>query len=197
MNDRNLSYFVYTTDCLTKSECDEIIEHSENNHNFEESKVGNSVEDYSIRKSKTFKISNENHIELLLDRLNDCFLKYCEDHLEDLYWSAVQRSTIDGYTFEPLQYTKYDIGNYYNWHVDQGSDTRTICRLLSFVLYLNDDFEGGCTEFAFEKYKPNAGQVLIFPSNFLFPHCGTKVHSGTKKIITTWINNLGLKDDNN
>jgi hypothetical protein len=197
MNDRNLSYFVYTSDCLTETECDEIIKSSEIDNQFEESKIGDSIHDFSIRKSKTFKLTEQNHTDLILDRLNDCFLEYCEHHLEDLYWSSIQRSTIDGYVFEPLQYTKYDVGNYYNWHVDQGSDTKTICRLLSFVLYLNNDFEGGFTEFAFDKYKPNVGQVLIFPSNFLFPHCGTKVHSGTKKIVTTWINNLGLKNGSN
>jgi len=196
MNDKNLSYFVYTSNCLTQFECNDIIEWSENQDEFKFSGVGNHIENFSIRKSKSSILNNEKYMNLILDRLNNCFLEYCEKYLEDLYWSSIQRSTIDGYRFELLQYTKYDIGNYYNWHVDQGSDMNTMSRLLSFVLYLNNDFEGGFTEFAFDNYKPNVGQVLIFPSNFLFPHCGTKVHSGTKRIITTWINNLSTYNDN-
>jgi len=196
MIDRNLSYFVKAFDCLTIEECNDLLEHIEKKHSFSQSKVGNSCEDLNIRKSKTFILDDEKYLNLLLDRFNQCFLKYCEEHLEDLYWSALQQSTIDGYNFEPLQVTKYDESDYYNWHVDQGQNTRTIYRILSFVLYLNNDFEGGFTEFSFNKYKPQPGQVLIFPSSFLYPHCGTKVLSGNKKIITTWITNLGFKDGN-
>lgn len=192
MIDRNLSYFVYTADCLSVDECKEVIDWSEDNELFSSSKVGDSIENSDIRKSKTFHTIDEKYSRLILDRINSSFFEYCEHHLEDLYLSSIQRTTVDGYKFEPIQFTKYDETDYYHWHVDQGQDPKTICRLLSFVLYLNDDFDGGFTEFGFGKYKPKPGQVLIFPSSFLYPHCGTPVLSGTKRIIVTWLTNLGI-----
>ena len=197
MNDKNLSSFVYVIDCLSKSECEEIINWSENSELFLASQVGSNDVQLQIRKSKTFPINDEKYLTLLYERLNNSFLEYCEQNLEDLYWSALQRSTLNGYSFEPLQCTKYDESDFYKWHVDQGQDSETICRLLSFVLYLNDDFDGGFTEFGFGKYKPKPGQVLIFPSSFLYPHCGTTVFSGTKRIITTWLTNLGTNNVSN
>lgn len=198
MFDKNLSYFVYKTQVLTKEECDQIIEWSEESKLFESSKVGKFKINNSIRKSKTIRIPDGNpFIDLILSKLNQAFLEYCENYLEDSYLISIKESTHDGYFFEPLQCTKYDESDYYRWHTDQGSDPKTICRLISFVLYLNDEFEGGYTEFPFDKYKGKPGEVIIFPSNFLFPHCGQKITSGTKRIITTWLNNIGVSNDNN
>lgn len=192
MFNKNLSYFVYKTQILNLEECKTIIEWSENEKLFESSKVGKFQVNQAIRKSKTFKMPEDSpYIDVLLKKLNDAFREYCEEYLEDAYLISIQESTKDGYYFEPLQCTKYDQDDYYRWHIDQGSDPKSICRLVSFVLYLNDDFEEGGTEFAFDTYKCKAGEVLIFPSNFLFPHCGQKVKTGTKRIITTWVNNIG------
>lgn len=67
---------------------------------------------------------------------------------------------------------------------------------LTFLLYLSDDFEGGCTTFFTPSsqegllnargVKPRAGSVLCFPhgsSNSALLHEGTGVTSGTKYII--------------
>jgi len=195
MIDRNLSYFIHKSQVLTKDECESIIQWCDESKLIESSKVGKFKVDQSIRKSKTFRIpDNCPYIDLLLQKLNQSFIEYCEDHLEDSYFISIQESTRDGYFFEPLQFTQYDQSDYYRWHTDQGSDPKTICRLLSFVLYLNDDFENGGTEFPFDTYKCKPGEVLIFPSSFLYPHCGQTVQSGTKKIITTWVNNLGVSN---
>jgi hypothetical protein len=193
MINRNLSYFVYKRQILSKEECSQIIEWSEKNLDLEESTIGQNQTDKLIRKSKTNTIPDDSPcLDLLLQKFNQSFMEYCEEYLEDSYFISLQEATQDGYLFEPLQYTKYDKDDYYRWHTDQGSDIHSICRIVSFVLYLNDEFEGGGTEFPFETYKCNPGEVLIFPSNFLFPHCGQKVNSGTKRIITSWVNNLGV-----
>ena len=52
---------------------------------------------------------------------------------------------------EPLQYTQYGIGDYYNWHIDQHSYVRSLwpnedylsVRKISMTLFLESDFEGG------------------------------------------------------
>jgi predicted 2-oxoglutarate/Fe(II)-dependent dioxygenase YbiX len=61
-------------------------------------------------------------------------------------------------------------------------------RSVSCTINLNDDFEGG--EFAFFDreliFYPNKGSVLMFPSNFMYPHEVMPVKKGTRYSIITW-----------
>lgn len=83
-----------------------------------------------------------------------------------------------------LRYTK---GQFYIQHVD---NCKEYPRELSCSIILNDDYEGG--EFSFfnntEKYKLTKGSVIVFPSNFLFPHQILPVTEGVRYSIITWFN---------
>lgn len=74
---------------------------------------------------------------------------------------------------------RYKTGQYTTLHSDGGAGAN---RIVSGLLYLNDNYEGG--ELYFDKldilYKPKAGDVLIFPSNFIFSHEAKAVTSGVK-----------------
>jgi len=59
--------------------------------------------------------------------------------------------------------------------------------VLSILGTLNEDYEGG--EFIlFEDYKINfkKGDVVIFPSNFLYPHKVEPVTKGTRYSYISW-----------
>ena len=47
--------------------------------------------------------------------------------------------------FEPLQYTIYKEGDFYDWHIDSHTKPyeNGMIRKLSFTLCLNEDYEGG------------------------------------------------------
>lgn len=65
--------------------------------------------------------------------------------------------------------------------------TRKGIPILSIVILLNDNFEGG--EFVFfddHEIKLSAGDILLFPSNFLFPHRVNKVIKGTRFSAVAW-----------
>ena len=83
-------------------------------------------------------------------------------------------------------------------HVDVG-DITSCKRYLALLFYLNGDFEGGETSFLqydqdrdeyFDIYdiKPKKGSVMIFPPMWMFPHRGRPVISGTKYIMSTYLN---------
>ena len=61
-------------------------------------------------------------------------------------------------------------------------------RAISCSMHLNDAYEGG--EFAFFdrqlQYRLNAGDVLMFPSNFMYPHEVMPITKGTRYSIITW-----------
>lgn len=81
---------------------------------------------------------------------------------------------------------KYSGGQEYKCHFD-GPTGRG--RHLSVLLYLNDNFEGGELEFPFHKVKikPQAGMLLLFPSNYAYAHIAHPVTQGTKYAIVTWL----------
>ncbi len=116
-------------------------------------------------------------------------------NLDNEMFSVVGRSIINYRSNHPFadvsddtgyNVLRYGVGSFYREHVDS-YDTNP--RVVSCSIALNDDFEGG--EFAFfggEKlYRLNKGDVLMFPSNFLYPHQILPVTNGTRYSIVTWL----------
>ena len=89
---------------------------------------------------------------------------------------------------ERIQVLRYQPGQHYSWHTDEATDktVNEYHRTISIVLYLSDGFAGGATEFPWGTYKPKAGQALVFPSNWCFPHQSQKLISGEKIAAVTW-----------
>ena len=86
---------------------------------------------------------------------------------------------------------RYKKGEYYKKHVDNHTNT-VFPRYLSLIFILNDDYEeGGLTFFPDTNYsldiKATKGQVVIFPSNFMFPHRVNEVTKGTRYSIVSWV----------
>ena len=110
---------------------------------------------------------------------------------------------------EGIQAQRYDVGGQFKPHFDwfgAGSDAhRSACsvrgnRTWTFMVYLNDDFEGGATRFTEIDcvVRPKTGMALFW--NNLAPdgspdpltkHCGEVVTRGHKVIITKWFRLLG------
>jgi prolyl 4-hydroxylase len=96
---------------------------------------------------------------------------------------------------EALALLRYSPGQEYRPHFDfvRGVDNR---RLLTALVYLNDDYEGGETEFVRTglKVKGKAGDVIVFRNegqdsgpNLLSEHAGLPVTKGVKYLATRWI----------
>lgn len=85
---------------------------------------------------------------------------------------------------ERFRFYRYNAEQYFKWHKDG-----YYCRnddevsLLSFLMYLNDDFEGGETEFRWDVVKPETGMALFFPHPLL--HQGAPITSGIKYVLRT------------
>lgn len=82
-------------------------------------------------------------------------------------------------------------GGFHDWH-HEACDGVTANRWLAYTLYLNDDFEGGETEFLHQntRIKPVAGRCSVFPTGFLHTHRGNPPINGTKYILTGWVIDL-------
>jgi hypothetical protein len=97
-----------------------------------------------------------------------------------------------GYSID-AKLAKYLPGDNFDWHCDDwvyDPKLPTARRVLTSITYLNDDFDGGQTEFFDgDIITPEAGKTLVFPSFWLFPHRGREVVCGVKKILVmhVWI----------
>ena len=80
-------------------------------------------------------------------------------------------------------------GGYHVWHDELGETISEADRMLVWMLYLNDDFEGGETEFLYQKKRlqPSPGTIVIWPAQWTHQHRGNMVLSGNKYIITGWV----------
>jgi Rps23 Pro-64 3,4-dihydroxylase Tpa1-like proline 4-hydroxylase len=82
---------------------------------------------------------------------------------------------------------KYKESGFLPAHSDHGISSR----VLSALLYLNDDYEGGNIRFphAGLDLKPEAGTILFFPSNFVYVHEVDAVTKGTRYSLPNWYHN--------
>jgi prolyl 4-hydroxylase len=91
--------------------------------------------------------------------------------------------TLSGFN-ERMRFYRYGPQQYFKWHKD-GSFAKGPgeASMLTFMIYLNEGFEGGDTEFRTEFVKPHAGMALVFPHRVA--HQGTEILSGTKYVLRT------------
>jgi predicted 2-oxoglutarate/Fe(II)-dependent dioxygenase YbiX len=88
-----------------------------------------------------------------------------------------------------IQILKYKVGGFYKYHVDH---CKQYPRTLSGILLLNNDYEGG--ELSFRNLDKTGEEIIpvepnrmiVWPSNFLFPHTVKPVKKGTRYSVVAW-----------
>lgn len=94
-----------------------------------------------------------------------------------VYWGCVMKY------YEVFNYVKYEgTGKHFAIHADHGPAYVTT---ISAVAYLNDDYVGG--EIVFPRFnlriKPEAGDIVVFPSTFIYEHSSEPIIEGNKYSI--------------
>lgn len=118
--------------------------------------------------------SLRSHRDALLRVMLQCGRLYT-DRFPKLFGSEV----------ESPQLIRYGVDQFYREHVDHGHGSRK----LSLSITLNDDYVGGQISLFQGRLKlsTKAGDVVMFPSNFLFPHSVEPVTEGTRYAAVTWL----------
>ena len=96
---------------------------------------------------------------------------------------------IDWDNYESFKLLKYDKGDGYGWHPDFGKGQEST-RKLSVIVQLSDseDYEGGDLVFTCGKtFHPSMGDIIIFPSNWMFYHEVQKITKGKRYSGTVWL----------
>jgi hypothetical protein len=88
--------------------------------------------------------------------------------------------------WESFNFIKYGPGQHFQYHHDHGFSYNCT---VSLVAYLNDGYTGGGLHFSQQNilYTPKAGDLVIFPSNYMYPHRAMPVETGTKYSLVTML----------
>ena len=111
----------------------------------------------------------KNNLNKLIDRKTFACIN---DYMKEYNFSTKYR--------EPWELLTYEQTQKLTWHSDHGEVHP--CQV-SFVYYFNDNYTGGEVEFKDyigKPYKPNAGDLLIFPSSPDYIHRVLPIESGIK-----------------
>lgn len=90
-----------------------------------------------------------------------------------------------------VRFNRYKVGTNMKMHHDHihtlFDGERKGVPIISVLGLLNDDFEGGdFLMFDGKKLNLSAGDIVIFPSNFMYPHAVTTVTKGTRYSFVAW-----------
>ena len=116
------------------------------------------------------------------DSIDQILFKYiseaCQKYSEQ--FPNFQISNDSGY-----EILRYKPGGKYEFHTDQ---CNTFNREATIIVNLNDDYTGGrlCHVQPEQSMKLGKGDIIIFPSNFMYPHRITPIKTGTRYSVVTW-----------
>jgi PKHD-type hydroxylase len=208
----NLQYsYWYFTSVLSDKFCDEVIKYGKSQQE-EIALTGN-----EIKKIKDSKTLNEEDIKILNTKRNSNIVWMNEPWIYNEilpYVHTANKSANWNFEInwtENCQFTKYNIGQFYDWHQDSWEKPYDIpnennkngkIRKLSVTCSLSDpkDYEGGNLEFDCRKEEPGQknniitcdqikprGSIIVFPSHLW--HRVQPVTKGIRYSLVMW--NLG------
>jgi len=130
---------------------------------------------------------NKNISISIIKRFSYAFRRY-DMKIKSPYVNFSERT--EKFWSEP-RFNKYDVNTKMDEHVDHihtlFDGKRKGIPILTLLGFLNDDYEGGNFYLCGKKMEVSAGQLLIFPSNFLYPHRVDPIIDGTRYSWVSWI----------
>jgi len=131
-------------------------------------------------------LQNQKSLETLRDNLKTGLDFYIKEHLKDLPWYNFYRG------FTDTKFIKYKQTNDMMNHCDHVKyifdGERKGIPTVSMVGSLGEEYEGGYLRFwDQEDFYLGKGEVVFFPSNFLYPHRVTEITKGVRYTFVSWV----------
>lgn len=168
---------------------EEVLNSNRNPYQYSEAMVGYGMKMPEYRDCLDFKykktdIQNDKSSASL--ELQDIWQSVYDQSIQPVKHYANHFRTGELKYWEAMNFVKYGPGQHFQEHHDHGYSYNCV---VSLVGYPNDDYEGGELQFRLQNLtvKPRAGDLFIFPSNFMYPHRAMPVKSGVKHSIVTML----------
>jgi len=189
-NHRLSDYIVVIRGITSREMCQQVVDLYKDNSQWDWAKTVAGV-NLDVRKVSHLKISDPNvlrqgpqyeemdaEIFKIMSKAKDIYISTLSKKRNIEYVPEI--SSDEGY--EILHYSE---GYYFKEHCD---DSGGMGRTLTCTLNISDDHDGGLFRFLRGEFdvRLNAGDAVLFPSNFMFPHEITEITRGERHAIVTW-----------
>ena len=170
--------------------CNEIAQFFENNKELQIQGITSYGKDLKAKKTTDIPVNPHDlknpKFEVLkqyMDELYKCFIDY--QNQWPFLKSVIKVVDVPGFNIQ-----KYSRGDHFAQLHSERTTLDTLHRLFAWMTYLNDVDDGGQTNFShYEiKIRPETGKTLIWPAEWTHAHTGEILKSGTKYIVTGWMN---------
>lgn len=149
-----------------------------------ENKPQGSYVDTNIRKVKVFSVGSVSscHQDDPINVFSRNLEKIAGEYLDFYRVTHNMKNLLKNHEWQVM---KYDEGSFFKNHID---DSAEYSRTVSVIVYFNDGYDGGEIEFpGFDvSYKPQSGDILIFPSSFIYNHSVKEITSGVRYAAVNW-----------
>lgn len=123
-----------------------------------------------------------------------------DNKIKQIIWNSLKKYILDDINFEwfpgwsnfsNIKFIKYPLGSEMTNHCDHihslFDGINKGIPVLTIIGLLNDEFDGGnLIMFDDQLIKLEAGDIIIFPSIFLYPHKISMVTNGTRYSFVSW-----------
>ena len=128
-----------------------------------------------------------------------CYNLYLDDYPEydkkvfDVVEGIIDRVLVDHIHFpDSLEYDSYSLREHYGGtelHTDGILNDDSSRRILSIIIALTDDYDGGEFNFPEQSYqvKLKRGEAITFPPSYFYPHEVSPPSNGERYTLTLWV----------
>jgi len=179
---KNLQDYIAIYKAIDSLVCKQIIENCNKNqwdkHTYNDP-ITQEFKTYEDDLEITYQNKNTDYLN---NKIKDCVNNYLINVVPN-FFQLQEISTI--------RFNRYQVGTNMKMHHDHihtlFDGEKKGVPILSILGLLNDDFEGGdFLMFDSKKVNLSAGDIILFPSNFLYPHAVTTVTKGTRYSFISW-----------
>ena len=185
----NVKDYLKIYEFLDKNDCKNIVSSLKKLNEWSKHTYYDVIENNTLSFDDDFQVSYgmKDETKFVMDKLWHSInyyirldLKECNDWFSN--WSG----------YSPVRWNKYNVGTRMQPHCDHiqamFDGTRKGVPILTILGALNDNYKGG--ELIFwgdQQIELKAGQIAIFPSNFMYPHEVKPITKGTRYSFVSWV----------
>jgi len=174
----NLNNFVKVYNVVPKDICESVILLYENDEEWKTHNWYNNVSDEK-------KAHHTKELDVLYNKNLDVLKNFLQSALHKYYDELKISNLVSNHS--NIRLNKYKTGTVMSEHFDLiRRNKQDGIPVLTFLGSLNDNFKGGQFVINNEVLKLKQGDIVVFPSTFLYPHSVKEVTEGTRYTFVAW-----------
>jgi predicted 2-oxoglutarate/Fe(II)-dependent dioxygenase YbiX len=190
MSELDLRYYIrYYQSVFDKELCGRLVHEIQDNkwrkHSYSNPENGKEISYDNDLEVSNYSIDQKEQIHGSNELIRTVFDKY----VSDLY-NSKQESLFNINNNTNIRFNRYKPGTVMRSHVDHihtiFDGEKKGVPVLTWLMCLNDDYEGGELLVSEFKFKMQAGDIIVFPSNFMFPHKINEITKGVRYSAVSW-----------